>query len=211
MNSFSYIFFSLCAVYSIVLIYFEIGVSQDFARFFFTDIKGEVPFYAVNTTLSVSLLLGTALMFAVCLVCLEEDHHRQNERKFYYSQILVFGYLACDDRFMIHEKIGYILSIQDAWILFSIGLLELYFIISWSNFYRWSKSTKRCLFKALVCFILMLAIDGFLPKNMVPRLSLEDLAKTWSNIFIFLFAWTIYLDKIKLLKQKASHHLKRLI
>ena len=208
MNKFSYVWFPLCIVYSIILIYFEVGISQDFARFFFTDIKGEVPFYAVNTTFSVSLLLGTALMFAVCLVCLGEQSQPNKERNFYFSQVIIFGYLALDDRFLIHEKLGYLLNISDAIILFLIGILELYFIFAWSNWYHWTKTTKINLFKASICFFLMLVIDGFFPKNMIPRLSLEDLAKTWSNIFLFLFAWNIYLEKINLLKSKANHYFK---
>ena len=58
--------FILLAVYSVVLIVIEWQTSQPYVRQFFTDIKGDVFFYAINTTFSVFLLWATALLFGIC-------------------------------------------------------------------------------------------------------------------------------------------------
>lgn len=68
----------LLAVYSIVLIVIEWQTSQLYVRQFFTDIKGDVFFYAVNTTFSLFLLWATALLFGVCLLCLNQERHFQH-------------------------------------------------------------------------------------------------------------------------------------
>lgn len=200
----SYFWISVLTAYCVILIVLEIKVSQQFVRNFFTDIEGPVPFYAVNTTLSVLLLFGTALMFAVCLVCLQPKVKNKTQVNFYRSQILIFGYLACDDRFLLHEKIGAVLGIQDALILLGLGMLEILLILTWGNFSQWNQPTKNNLYKAAICFAVMVAIDSLLPREMIPRLSLEDLTKTWANIFLFLFSWSIFRHNVAILHTKAK-------
>ena len=202
--SYSYICFLGLTAYCIVLIFLEIKVSQKFVRNFFTDIEGPVPFYAVNTTLSVFLLFATALMFAVCLVCLQPGKKNKAKVNFYRSQILLFGYLACDDRFLLHEKLGAMLGIQDALILIGLGMLEIWLIVTWGNFSQWNQKTKNNIYKAAICFAVMVAIDSFLPREMIPRLSLEDLSKTWANTFIFLFSWSMFCHNVAILKKMAK-------
>jgi hypothetical protein len=46
----------------------------------------------------------------------------------------------------------------------------------------------------------MLVIDAKFPGEMVLRLSLEDLSKTWGALFFFLFAWERMLGDIAKLR-----------
>ena len=64
-----WIVIALLIAYSLALVGIEWCTSQDYVRNFVCDIDGPVPFYAVNTTLSVFLLWATALLFAICLAC----------------------------------------------------------------------------------------------------------------------------------------------
>lgn len=121
---------------------------------------------------------------------------------FYRSQVVFFGYLALDDRFLIHEKINRHLNEFLFWL--GLGILELIFIAIWGNFVCWNNRIKINLYKAAFCFALMVAIDTFYPSEMIPRLSLEDLSKTWANTFLFLFSWEIFKHNIALLKQKKG-------
>jgi hypothetical protein len=100
------VIFGLLVVYSAVLIGVELSTSQAFVRNFFTDIEGPVHFYAVNTTLTVALLWGAALLFAVCVVCTEGLPDAAQPRWFYLSQVLMFAFLGFDDRFQFHEWAG---------------------------------------------------------------------------------------------------------
>jgi hypothetical protein len=190
----------LLVSYSLVLIFIEINTSQDFVRYFYTDIEGEVPFYAINTSLAVFLMLATSLMFKVNSVLLPLEKTKVTQRKFYHSQACFFCYLAFDDRFLIHEKLGYILGINDTFIMLSLGITEIAFILTWGNYQQWNKSTKLYLFKAAICFAIMVIMDGFFPQEVVLRLSVEDLSKTWANVFLFLFAWDIFRQNITTLQ-----------
>src|SRR5687767_3585699 len=100
-------------IYSTVLIGVELATSQDFVRNYFTDISGPVPFYAINTTLSVALLWATALLFVILIAYSESRPELAHERWFYFSQAAVFTLLGSDDRFLLHEKLAYRLGIGD--------------------------------------------------------------------------------------------------
>lgn len=209
MKNLSFIAIALLSVYSTVLIFLEIRVSQPFVRNFFTDIEGPVTFYAVNTSLSVFLQLAIALMFAASLVCIEGDDLCKTERYFYRSQILLFGFMACDDRFLFHEKIGARLGIEDAFVLFFFGLLEVAVLLTWGNFIHRCASQQAYILAAAACFALMIVIDGFLPREIVPRLSLEDLSKTWAVTLLFLCSWDIYRQHIIALKRQIERERHR--
>ncbi|MEL6713585.1 MAG: hypothetical protein AAFP86_07420 [Planctomycetota bacterium] len=51
-------------VYTVALLWIEFATSQAHVRHYFSDVETSRPFFAINTTLSVSLLWGTALAFA---------------------------------------------------------------------------------------------------------------------------------------------------
>lgn len=66
----------LLILYFAILIFLEITISQEFVRNFFADIEGSVHFYAINNSLSVYLLLSTALMFAASLIAIVPSPER---------------------------------------------------------------------------------------------------------------------------------------
>ncbi|MFM2312513.1 MAG: hypothetical protein RLZZ04_1789 [Cyanobacteriota bacterium] len=202
---YSYLWLILLITYSIVLMFVEIKTSQDFVRNFFADIQGDVPFYAVNTTLTVFLLWATSLMFQVNLALSPIEKINASQVNFYRSQACFFCYLGFDERFLIHEKIGYVLGINDALIILGLGIIELVFIASWGNYQKWSNTTRSDLLRAAICFSLMVVMDGAFPQDMVLRLSLEDLAKTWANVFLFLFSWNIFSDRIAAFKRRLQN------
>ena len=191
----------MLSIYSAVLIMIEVWISQDFARNFFTDITGPVRFYAINTTISVFLLWSTALIFAI-IVCLEDSKQKRDDRNFYLSQILIFAFLGFDDRFLVHEWLGVVLGFNDALILLSVGIMEVVLLLTLGNLRQQRKRTRYYIYLAAFFFILMIVIDGLLPREIVPRLSIEDLAKTWAAAFLFLFSWGICYEKINALKAR---------
>ena len=205
----SYFWFFILAIYCVILISIEIGVSQEYVRNFFTDIKGDVASYAINTSLSVFLLLGTSLIFSIALLSLPVEESNSSKIIFYRSQVILFIYLGLDDRFLIHEYIGHIFKINDALILAGLGLVEIILILGSSNYQQWSRKTRNYLLAGAACFALMIVIDGAFPSEMIPRLSLEDLSKTWANTFIFMFAWNLLahnIDTLKARNQNSSYH-----
>ncbi|MCC0179118.1 hypothetical protein I4641_19295 [Waterburya agarophytonicola K14] len=203
---YSYFWFFILTIYCVILISIEVKVSQDFVRNFFIDIQGSVPFYAINTSLSVFLLLATALIFSLILATLSSIENNSQNINFYRSQVVFFGYLGLDDRFLIHEYLGHVLGINDALILAGLGVVEIILILTWGNYRQWSRTTINYLLGAAVFSALMILIDGAFPREMIPRLSLEDLSKTWANTFILLFAWSIFSQNINIIKLKAQQY-----
>ena len=202
MSNFRIFFFIALIVYSITLLSVEKHTSQDFVRNFFTDIEGPpgnpVFFYAINTSLSVFMLWSTALIFAVCLLCLEQLK-AQLERGFYFSQIGLFVWLGFDDRFLVHEHLSH--WVGEGYIMISLVLLEIYFLITLGQLNKQPKSAVVYLGMGAIFTGIMLVIDLFLPSQMVLRLSAEDLSKLWGTFFLFLFAWEILKYKIQQLRQ----------
>ena len=200
MLPYRWIIFAILAIYSAVLVGIEWCTSQDYVRNFVCDIDGPVPFFAINTTLSVFLLWGTALLFAVCLAC---DHGMKNRRRahwFYLSQIMVFVWLGLDDRFKLHEHIAWRLGIGDHFVLIVVAVAELLLLglLGWSIVIRRSVFLRLC--AASLLFLVMLFFDAVVPHDALLRLSLEDIAKTWASLFFCLFAWHVFLERVRELK-----------
>jgi hypothetical protein len=38
----------------------------------------------------------------------------------------------------------------------------------------------------------MIVIDAWVPHDLLLRLTLEDLSKTWSALFFFMFSWSVF-------------------
>ena len=74
-------------IYSVVLLAIEWNHSQEFVRNYFTDIVGPDRFYAINTTLCVFLLGGTALLFLVCWQIAQHDAVPRSAQVFARSSI----------------------------------------------------------------------------------------------------------------------------
>jgi hypothetical protein len=196
MFRFGWIAFPLLIAYSAALIGIEWHTSQDYVRNFFCDIEGPVPFYAVNTTISVFLLWATALLFAVCLACERGDPARRRARWFYLSQILVFAWLGMDDRFKLHEAIAGRLGIGDHYVLSAVAAVEVALLVFLGGAIVFRRAPLIRLGIASMFFVVMLFFDAVYPHDAVLRLSLEDIAKTWGTFFFSLFAWQLFTERI---------------
>ena len=204
MNLFRILLFALVAIYSLAILLIEWHTSQAIVRHLVTDIadpKGQIPFYAINTTLSVFSLWATALFFGVCLVCIDKVK-QQREYWFYLSQVIMFVYLGFDDRFLIHETVGLWLGRNDAYLILGLGLLEVGLLAKLGDLRQKPVAALYYLFAAAIFFAVMVVIDAKFPSQMLLRLSLEELTKLWAGICLALFAWEILLAQITRLKKE---------
>lgn len=185
-------------LYSIVILYIEYSTSQKFIRNFLTDIEGPVPFYAINTTLCYTLLIISSLFFLLSayILRLKKDFYNSSEFYFLISQSIIFFYLAIDDRFMFHEKLNHYMGIPGDLIIVVIGLLELIILLTVGKIKTRTHSIKNSFYLMTTFAFLMIVIDLIFPADMVLRLSLEDLSKTWSTFFIARFSWLIFSKNI---------------
>jgi len=190
------VLFTLLAVYSLVLIGIESCTSQDFVRNFVCDVEGPVPFYAVNTTLSVFLLWATALLFGVCWACVRDRPEMRRDALFYLSQVVVFAGLGIDDRFKLHEHLAWRLGIADHFLLVAAGVVEVLLLVTLGRQLVFRRRPMKWLAAAAVCFLIMTFFDAVYPHDAFLRLSLEDIAKTWSGVFFCLFAWRLMAERI---------------
>ena len=183
--------FLLAGVYSLAMLSIELFTSQAQVRHYFTDITGPVLFYAVNTTLSVFLLAGAALLFAVAahLPGSRPDANRR-ARCFDLSQLALFAGLALDDRFLVHEALGSRLGIEDALLLGAAGLAELSLLFHFRDVLPRGRA-MRFLTAGGACTCCMLVIDAAAPLEAPLRLSFEDLFKAWGALLLFSFAWEV--------------------
>jgi hypothetical protein len=190
----------LLAIYTAAIMIIELQTSQQFVRHFLTDIEGPVPFYAINTSLSVMLLFFTSLVFAVNILCMQSI--RQNKLRFYFyvSQVIIFAYLGLDDRFMFHEKMKSNTGIEGDIVIILAAMVELFLLFKLGNIKNMNYRTKLYLILGAAFFGLMVMFDTLFPSEMVLRLSLEDLSKSWSAFFLFLFSWEILKENITSLK-----------
>ena len=180
----------LLTLYSIAIIAIEYVMGATTARYYLTDISGPVVFYAVNTSLTTMLL---ALVIYNFVLCLDRSSIRRDRFLaggwFIWSQIAIFGFLVLDERFMIHERLGGILGVNDAFILLGLGFIELFLLIKIGDIV-WSKNPKSiAIVLAGFLFGIMIFIDAFLPSELTLRLSLEDLSKTWACFFLFVYSY----------------------
>jgi hypothetical protein len=193
------------ALYSAGLLWIESQYSQAGVRLYVTDIKGDVFWYAIHTTLNMSLLWGTALLFLVSLQCVDI----KQEKLFFYfaiSQVIVFTYLGIDERFLIHEMLGRVIGINDAYVLLLIGGAEAFILLSIAQLRQKTLNSWLFLGLASVLFLTMVVIDAKFPAKMPFRLSFEELSKLWASLFLFLFAWEVLMQKIQALKQTTVNN-----
>lgn len=190
-------FFYLAIVYSLLILIVELRFGQDYVRNYLTDIKGPVFFFGINTTLTTFLLWLTAFIYFLSSKTLKRID-AGNKRVFYYQlQTMLFAYLGCDERFLLHEKAGVFLKINDALILFFIGLVELLILIKVGKILKYEFKYLKYLFLAGIFFSLMIFVDGLLPSKLLLRLSFEDLFKFWAIGFLFMFSYQEYNSELK--------------
>lgn len=187
---------ALLGVYSVALLFIDLYSGQELVRGYFSDIVAGVDhplpyraFYGINTSLTVVLLSGIALLFLVCVAAGRNSGSQQGRLWFQWSQILFFIYLAFDERLLIHEKMGSLLGVEDALLIGGLGVVELVLLFWIGDVLRQPWKVKGWLLPAAGCFALMVCIDGFFPTEMRGRLASEDLSKTWAVAFLWAYAW----------------------
>ena len=113
----------LLIIYSIFIISIEFLFGQPHVREYLTDIKGDVILFGINTTLTTLFLVLIAYNFMLCTVNYKKSEKSEKSfLPFFVLQTALFLYLAMDERFRIHERIGRHLGLDDAFVLASIGL-----------------------------------------------------------------------------------------
>ncbi len=177
----------ILAAYSAMLMGIEFRTSQETVRPYFTDIEGDVLFYAVNTTLSSFLLAGTALLLVFAASVVRESEGKQ--QAFFLSQAMMFAFLAFDDRFLLHERIGYRLGVEDHFVMAVWAAAEIALLALFCRPAYVTAQMARLFGAGAGFFVVMFAIDAFIEADLPLRLSVEDLAKTWGGAMFLAFAW----------------------
>lgn len=188
--------FLLVGLYSVALLLTDINLGQDFVRGYFSDIVTGTDyalpykaFFGINTSITVVMLVGIALLFLVC-IDIEQQMAPCGLRVFFlWSQVFFFLFLAADERLLIHEKLGSLLHVEDALLIFGLGLIELVLLIFVGRVMKQAWRVKGWLIPAALCFAVMVCIDALLAPDIQGRLAMEDLSKTWSILFLLIHAW----------------------
>ena len=196
--------FALLTVYTATLIYAEARFSQDFVRNYFSDVIGPRPFYAVNSVLSLSLMISTGVIFLINFILVDGLRGRGKAPLFYATQVVMFVYFALDELFMIHELVGLRFGVNDAFFILGLGIVEVILIVGIGELRTMGPRAKRLLYTAVVLFVCMWFIDAYAPKRAFLRLSLEDLFKLWAIVFFFMWALQICRERIDDLKRGSG-------
>lgn len=179
---------SALAVYSIVLVGIEATGGQDALRPYVTDVEGPVAFYGVNTWLSAGLLLAAAVLWSSTSAVLSTSVLRR-VRPFAMLQSGVLLLLAIDDRFLLHERVGRRLDIDDPIVLGVVAVAELAILVRWSDVAAPDRVSRGLLLGAATAFALMLAIDAVGPAELAFRLAAEEVTKVWGGALLAAWAW----------------------
>lgn len=197
-NWFIWVLFLALAVYSVGMLAIEVVYGQEVSRAFFSDIicgtDYPIPkkqWFGINTSVCVILLFGSALLYALCLAVKQaaSSAAAPGQVRFQFVQLLLFLYLAADDRLKLHETLGARIGMEDAFILFGIGAVHVITLFLFGRIQRQRRSLQLYQMSAGGFFVLMVIIDAFFPKEMCGRLALEDLSKLWAVFLLFLYAW----------------------
>jgi hypothetical protein len=199
------VFFTL-GVYTLAIAAIEFFVSPRAVRYFLTDIVStcpdysHLPLFAINTSLSVFFLWTGAVLFLMAWRCLKPEETGGREELFLVSQMIIFFYLGCDDRFLIHEGLSDQLGFKD-WMFFGImGTLEAFFLLYYGRIFSRGRRILWDIVLAGGFFSIMFLTDVIVPYSVKMHLSVEDLSKLWSAFFLFRFAWDTCGAKIDRLK-----------
>lgn len=184
------VLFGALGVYAAGLVAIEAFWSADLARQLCSDVNGPIRLYALNTTLSAGLLFGAALLLAFAASA--GGARPRRERSFLWLQAAVFFALAADDRFLLHESVGVKLGIDDAFVLAAAGVLELVLLAGLADLRSRPARVRRSIVFAGASFAVMVVIDACADRlAALPRLTLEDSAKTCGAAWLFAFAWDV--------------------
>jgi hypothetical protein len=148
----------------------------------------------------VFFLWAGAVLFLVAWRCLKPEETGGREELFLIFQAILFFYLGCDDRFLIHEGLSDQLGFKD-WMFFGLlGCLEAGALFFWGRIFCRGRRAMLDIVLAGGFFTLMMLVDTVLPYGFPMHLSMEDLSKLWSAFFLFKFSWDTCTAKIDRLK-----------
>jgi hypothetical protein len=197
--------------YSLALLRVDLMRSWLHARGFFSDIIPGVNyplpserFFAINTSLTVVLLSGITLLFAISFICSETAATDRRRSLYCLVQMFFFAGLTLDERLQIHERAGALLGMDDAVLLLGLGVFELAVLFGLGRIHRARSDYRNYLLLAGILFAMMVAVDGWWPTHAPGRLSLEDLSKTWAITALFAYAWRYCLGRIFSLRAQAA-------
>lgn len=179
----------LCvALYGLTLVGLELSGHRDLTRQICNDVVGPSRVYALNTSLCAGLLGGAALLLLFAASVAESSL----DRRYFRLQAALFGYLAMDDRFLLHETLGRVLRIDDALIILALGVVQLVLLATLARLRTRSAAARACLWGAGASFGLMVAAD-FWDEQLAawPRLTIEDGAKAWGAALLLAYAWEL--------------------
>lgn len=193
MNSRLKWFLSILFFYSITILLIELYLGHDYVRHYLTDMKGPVLLWGLHTTITTVLLLIISYNFILTFLFAKGIDGTNKQFKFYFViQAVLFLYLAMDERFMLHERIGYVLGIHDAFPLMSVGVVELAVLFYFKELQIYSIKWNSPLVLGAICFAIMVIIDVFAPQRALLRISFEDLFKLWGIFFLFRYSCNVY-------------------
>lgn len=173
-------------VYSAILLGVEWSNGQTYVRQYFTDIEGDVKFYAVNTTLSSGMLAASGLL---CAFLARYAAATRTARMLFAGQAAFCLWSAADDRFQFHEAAALWAGTGDGYIMASIAVANAIWYAVWFRPRNFNMRMAVLLFLAAAFYVVMLFFDTSMPHDMLWRLSIEDLCKTWSSFCFFTMSW----------------------
>jgi len=203
MKYLSILFFLGLLIYSACLLSLDFIQGQSAVRGYFSDIVTDADYpvlyktlFGINTSISVCLLIGCALLYLVCTAVRSPQMTDWKLPVFLWSQVVFFLYVAADERLRIHEWLGGSLGIEDAFILLLMGALETFSLVYLGGVLRQSRRKKIHLLATVLFFGLMVVVDAFVQPNWPGRLAVEDLLKLWAVVFLFAYAWCYTIDRL---------------
>jgi hypothetical protein len=197
------LFFLVLLIYSVCLLSLDFLHGQIAVRGYFSDIVTDANYpvlyktlFGINTSISVCLLSGCALLYLVCTAVRSPQIADWKLPVFLWSQVVFFLYVAADERLRIHEWLGVFLGVEDAFILLLMGSLEIVSLVYLGGLLGQCRRKKIHLLATTLFFGLMVIVDAFMQPNWPGRLAVEDLLKLWAVVFLFAYAWCYTMDRL---------------
>ncbi|AKJ64867.1 hypothetical protein [Kiritimatiella glycovorans] len=201
MNHLHRIGFGALIMYTVALFAVEKFTSFETVYHFMTDIKGPVPYYAINTSLSTFFLGAASLLFLFQWSATPRSGRRDRRALFALGQCYLFAFLALDDRLMAHEHFAWITGIHEIFWFGSAALAEAALVLLLADVAKWPRRAVHCFVGAVGAFGIMMLTDLFVPRMLLWRICFEDLAKLWAAALLFMFAWELTLERITLRRE----------
>ncbi|MFO8129536.1 MAG: hypothetical protein R6T99_06505 [Bacteroidales bacterium] len=200
MKKFWWLLFGLLILYTLGILVLSVINFDGWVIPLYREIRGPSYFFALNTTLTMFFLWGSALLFIVNAMVESMLQNRTRKIVFYVSQAIIFFYMGFDDRFILHEKIGAVLSIDDAFVIIIFGIIEMLILVFYEKIQKQPLSRWKYLLMAGIGFAIMAIADiKFIPLEAygINRTLLEDIPKTWAAFFLMLYPVDILLNRIR--------------